>query len=348
MKIIKKFTLPLVLSGFLCSPLSAVQTDTVGYVTLTVNGSPDGTATAFTPLSLSLEKAVVARGSLTATPDSAVLTDASASYTTGEFAGTDAEGNATHYIQFTSDGLIAGITANTSTSITTEADLTGQVVSGDGYVIKEHSTLADFFGADNSAGLKSGGNSGSSDLVYIMSSNGAGIYAIYYYQTDAFGFAGGTGWRKVGDNSTDQSDVIVGPDDGVIVARTALGDIDIVVSGSVNVVDHRRGLPNGFSLVAYPYPVDVTLGDSGIYSSSNGYVSGGNSGSSDLVYVLSSAGSFDIYYYQTDAFGFAGGTGWRIVGDNSTDQSATVIPANSSIIINHIGTGLQWTAAVPY
>ncbi|MDG1300277.1 MAG: hypothetical protein P8R37_01655 [Opitutae bacterium] len=325
-------------------------TDPVGYVTLTVNGSPDGVQTAYTPLSLSLEKVVLASGALSEIPSSAVATDSSASYTPGQFAGTDASGNATHYLQFSSDGLIVDIIANDATTITAGTDLTGLATSGDAYVVKEHSTIADVFGAANEAGLAEGANSGSSDLVYIMSSDGAGAFATYYPQDDPFdGFFGGDGWRVVGDNATDQSNVVIGPDDGIIVARGVVGDLDIVVSGSVNVIDHQRGLPGGFSMVAYPYPVDVTLDDSNIYTGTNGYVSGANSGSSDLVFVLNSNGVYTTYYRQDDPFdGFFGGDGWRVVGDNATDQGAVSIPAGSSIIIQHTGAGLFWAGAKPF
>jgi len=334
---------------FTLSSLSAVETDPVGYVTLTVNGSPDGSQTAFTPLALSLENAVLVSGALSETPTSAVVTNSSAAYTPGAFAGTDASGNATHYLQFTDGGLIVDIIGNTATTITTGTDLTGLASSADMYAVKKHVTLADIFGADNTAGLKTGGNSGSSDLVYIMSSDGIGTYAVYYYQTDELGFFGGNGWRVAGDSETDTSDVIVGPDDGIIVSRTAAGDLDIVVSGSVNVIDHQRDLPAGFSLVSYPFPVDVKLDDSGIYTPTNGYVSGGNSGSSDLVYVLSSSGTFNVYYRQTDSFGFFGGDGWRLAGDSETERGQTVsIPADSSIIIQHISSGLQWADAKPF
>ena len=334
------------LSAF--SSLSAVETDPVGYVTLTVNGSSNGSV-AYTPLSLSLEKPVQASGALTEAPTSAVATNSSASYTPSEFAGTDAAGNATHYLQFTGSGVIVDITANTATSITVDTDLSGVADSGAGYVVKEHMTLADAFGADNSAGFTSGGDSASSDLVYVMSSDGAGSYTTYYYQTDSFGFLGGTGWRLNGDASTDASNATIMPDQGVIIARAAAGDLSVVLSGSVNVIDHSLSIPAGFSLVAYPFPVDVTLNDSGIYSATNGYVSGGDSASSDIVYVLQSDGTFVNYYYQTDSFGFLGGTGWRLAGDASTDVGDTFeIPAGSSVIIKHTGSGLLWADAKPF
>jgi hypothetical protein len=122
----------------------------------------------------------------------------------------------------------------------------------------------------------------------------------------------------------------------------------VVVSGSVNVVKHSRDLPKGFSLVAYPFPVDVTLADSNIYTSSNGYVSAGSFLNSDIVYIIGSDGIFKSYYYQTDSSGFFGGTGWRLVGDTDTDVSDTVISATSSVIVLHRGDGLAWRDAIPF
>lgn len=183
-----------------------------------------------------------------------------------------------------------------------------------------------------------------------MSADGAGSYAQYYYQTDPFGgFLGGDGWRLAGDSNTDRSNVIVAPDDGLIVNRISSGDVSVVVSGTVNAIDHTRTLPNGYSLVAYPFPVDTTLDDSSIYAADNGYTSGGDVSQSDIVFVLAADGSFTQYYRQTDPFGgFLGGDGWRIAGDANTDVGSTVIPAGSAVIIQHKGSGLTWADSVPY
>ena len=341
-------------SLFVLTSLSAVTTDPVGYVTSTINGSPDGSTTAFTALSMSLENPVSASGALTEAPTSAVVTNSSAAYTPNEFAGTDASGNATHYLQFVSDGLIVDIIANDATTITTGTDLSGLADLGDSYVVKKHITIADIFGANNEAGLTAGSSFATSDLIYIMASDGSGAFSTYYVQDDPtpIGLFGGDGWRQVGaSNSLDQSNVVVGPDDGIIVARSTSGDIDIVLSGSVNVIDHQRDLPAGFSMVSYPYPVDVTLDDSGIYSASNGYVSGSSFASSDLVYVLGSDGAYTTYFRQDDPtpIGLFGGDGWRQVGaSNSEDKGSTVIPAGSAIIIKHTNSGLAWNDQKPF
>jgi uncharacterized protein (TIGR02597 family) len=318
----------------------SVSSTPVGYVTLTINGN------GYTALSNPLENAVVYSGTASSVSGSVITT--SFSLTADEVSGSDLQGNSSHYVQ-TSDGTILDITANTTTGITVSAsDLSGLVSDNDSIVIKKYSTIADLFGTDNSIGLTSGSNAATSDLVYIMSSDGAGIYTTLYYQTDLFGFLGGNGWRVVGDASSDASNIILAPDDGVLVYRAAAGNISLVVTGTVNTSPANRSLPQGYSLISYPFPTETTLSDSGIYVDGNGYVSGSSAANSDLVYVISPDGVFTTYYYQTDLFGFLGGNGWRVVGDASSDAGTTAIPVGSSLIIYHSGSGLDWSDAVPY
>ena len=330
-----------------------VSTTPVGYQTMTINGSSDGSTPAFTAISLGFQNNSIYNGSATENATSAVITDSSASLVSGTYGALDAAGNSAYYLEIltgTNEGLILDIVSNTSNTITTGTDLTGLVSSGDTFAIKAHTTLSDIFGSANTVGLASGGNASSSDLIYLMSTDGNATYTTYYYQTDNLGgLIGGTGWRVVGNSSTDMASVVVAPDDGIIVSRKVSGDLPLVVSGNVKEAKHKRDLPAGFSLVAYPFPVSVTLADSNIYTASNGYVSGGNGSSSDLVYVISSDGTFTTYYRQTDNLGgLIGGSGWRLVGDNSTARDSEVIPSGSSIIILHRGSGLSWSDDLPF
>ena len=330
------------LSGFfaLVSYAQSVSSTPVGYVTLTING--DG----FTALSNPLENPVLYSGTASDVSGSVITT--SFSMTSNELAGTDFQGNSTHYVQ-TSSGVILDIVGNDSGTITvSESNLTGILANDDSISVKQYSTISDLLSSDNSVGLQSGGAS-NSDLVYIMSTDGAGSYTTLYYQTDNLGFLGGNGWRSIATGAfTDASNAIIAPDDGVIVKRIVAGDLTHVVTGTVNTSQLNRSLPQGFSLVAYPFPVETTLNDSGIYSPTNGYVSGSAS-NSDLVYVISTDGSFTTYYYQTDNLGFLGGNGWRSLATGAfVDAGNTTIPSGSSIIIKHTGSGLDWEDAVPY
>ena len=322
------------------SQAQSVSSTPVGYVTLTINGN------GYTALSNPLENSVVYSGTASAVSGTTITT--SFSMTASELAGTDPQGNSTHYVQ-TSNGTILDITANTTSGITVAAtSLSGIVADNDNITIKKYTTVADLFGSDNSVGLTSGSNSSNSDLVYLMSSNGAGTYTTLYYQTDSLGFLGGTGWRTNASSSADASGIIIAPDDGVLIKRISAGNLSLVVTGTVSNAPANRALPQGYSLISYPFPTATTLSDSGIYASGNGYQSGSNATNSDLVYVISPSGVFTTYYYQTDSLGFLGGTGWRAIGSTSTDVGTTTIPVGSSIIINHKGSGLSWTDAVPY
>lgn len=324
----------------LVSQAQSVSSTPVGYVTLTINGG------GFTALSNPLENAVLYSGTASSVSGNTVTT--SFTMTDGELAGTDFQGNSTHYAQ-TSTGVILDITANNATTFTvSSSDLSGILAASDSIEIKKYSTISDLLSSDNSVGLQSGSAS-NSDLVYIMSTDGAGSYTTLYYQTDSLGFLGGNGWRSVTAGAfTDASNAIIAPDDGIIVKRTASSDLSHVVTGTVRTSKLNRSLPQGFSLVSYPFPVETTLNDSGIYSATNGYVSGGSS-NSDLVYVITLEGNFTTYYYQTDNLGFLGGNGWRSLATGAfTDAGNTVIPVGSSIIIKHTGSGLAWEDALPY
>lgn len=333
----------------LASYAQSVSSTPVGYVTLTINGG------GFTSLSNPLENAVVYSG--TASGVSGAVITTSFTMTDSELAVLDPNGSSTYYAQ-TDDGIILNITANTSSTITCAADISGLVADGDTIIVKQHSTLGDLLSTDNSIGLTSGASPALSDVVYVMDTDGSASYDIYYYQTDptaaaGINFFGGSGWRKTTDNSTDMSGLVLSPDDGIFVKRDATSDVSFVVTGTVNTIPHRRDLPNGFSLVSYPFPVGTTLNTSGIFSDSNGYITNTSPSTSDNVYVIGLDGGFTVYYYQTDptaaaGINFFGGTGWRLTTDNQTDVGSLTIPQGSSIIVNHRGSGLSWTDALPY
>lgn len=338
----------------LASYAQSVSSTPVGYVTLTISGG------GFSSLSNPLENAVVYSG--TASDVSGAVITTSFTMTDSELAVLDPNNDSTYYAQ-TADGIILNIIANSASTITCSADISGLVSENDAITIKKHSTIGDLLSSDNSIGLTSSTGITGSDIVYIMSGDGLGSYGLYYYQTDPsptfINAFGGSGWRASSDNTIDMSGVVIGPDDGVIIKRDASTDISFVVTGTVNTIAHRRDLPAGYSLVSYPFPVDTTLDDSGIYSDANedgiadnGYVSSTGVTGSDVVYVLDPSGSFSLYYYQTDPspsfINAFGGSGWRTSTDNTVDVGTTSIPVGSSLIIFHRGSGLAWTDALPY
>jgi len=71
--------------------------------------------------------------------------------------------------------------------------------------------------------LDSGAGASSSDIIYMI--NASGQFERYYYQT-APAFAGGNGWRKAGDTSTDQKDTTVSAGNAVIILRRDAAGVD--------------------------------------------------------------------------------------------------------------------------
>ena len=145
-----------------------VSSTPVGYVTITINGN------GYTAVTNPLQNAVVYSGTASSVASDTITT--SFILTADEIAATDAEGNSAYYVQ-TASGAIYDVTANTDSTITVSSDVSSLISADDAISVKKYTTLADIFSSDNSFGLTSGGDVASSDVVYVMSSEGAGTYA---------------------------------------------------------------------------------------------------------------------------------------------------------------------------
>ena len=277
-----------ILSGFFTfvSQAQSVSSTPVGYVTLTVNGG------GYTALSNPLENAVVYSGTASSVDGSTIGT--SFTMTSGEIASTDVDGNSSYYVQL-ADGTILDVTGNTESTITVAVDSSSLLSASDAITVKKYTTLADLFGAANSAGLTSGSDAGSSDL--LSSCPLMAPVLILLLSDDPFdGFFGGDGWRALGDNSMMHQTVIVLMME--LLSADAVTDLSVVVTGTVNTIQHTRTLLFLFGSISFP--VDTT--DDSEYLASNGYVSGADANSSDIVYVLAPNGSYTSYYRQDDPF----------------------------------------------
>jgi len=258
----------------------------------------------------------------------------------------DSEEASIYYIEIIKPENLAGqiidIVSNTSNSIVTaETSLESLLDTNSVISVRKYLQLSDVFGEANEVGLTSGQDSSTSDTVRLTESNG--VLNTYYFQTDSLGFLGGTGWRKEGDVSTDHATKRITPDQSVVVSRLPGGTtLTSIISGSVKMFELPTPIYSGLNAVSSPFPVDVTLGESGLYtgSSDTGLKGGANISSADVVYIYNpsdndpSQARLEKYYYQIDDLGFLGGTGWRKDGDVLTDQSSKVISASTGVIIS--------------
>jgi uncharacterized protein (TIGR02597 family) len=321
-------------------------------MTLTIP-SHDGGSSTLAILNLSFFKQAITSGTIDSVA-AEIVTDNEADFSSFNFNQFDPDAVSKFFIEITSgafEGLILPIVDHTSNSLTLTEDVS--YLSGSGgdnlpfsFNVRAYFTIADFFGADNSTyNLRSGGNSSSSDTIYIL--DDGGILQRYYYQT-APSFAGGTGWRKAGDSSTDYSDKVIASN-ALLMARNGPetgAEISLTVSGVVKLGAQRQPIYAGLNLVGYSFPVDTSFAESGIDPAQ--LVSGGNASLSDTFYLLNDSGFFDRYYYQS-APAFAGGTGWRVAGDSATDQSNTIIPGGQALLVLRRDTeGFDWSDSQPF
>ena len=246
---------------------------------------------------------------------------------------TDDQFNPGYIVEIVSEGAGLGFTSVIVDTVSTgnEIVLSQPVPEGvaDGATVKIWKlwTLAEVFGADNSAGLTASTTPADSDLIQVP--NGSG-FDEYFYST---GGAQGTGWRQVGQGTTDQASTPLKFGGGfAIFARSAKS---VVLVGQVKPGKTVVDLQTGNNFVANLCPVNAggdtpssegrTLANSGLQA---GLTGGVTSNQADLVMLWNGQG-YSQYYYST---GGLVGAGWRRVGGGATDQASVALPDGAYII----------------
>lgn len=213
-------------------------------------------------------------------------------------------------------GLSATITAQASQVVTAALSTAPNV--GDSFVIYELSTLADIFGASNSAGLNGGATPAEADIVNLTS---GGEIVGYFYSTTA------NAWKLVSaPEGASQNDTVIESGSGIMVTRRNAGtEVTLRLAGEIIGGRQVVSVASGFSIVNNPFLVPTTLASSSLQQ----YITGGTGpGVADIIY-LESEGELTGYYYKTSG---VGGTGWRALGDNVTDGGAAVITPGKALL----------------
>jgi len=317
------------------SEAQTASTDPVGFVTVSA-AAGDGSARTTSVISFPLVSPETitgqASGRITGVTANSIINSSA-----GWSAGALSVAATPYVIRITSGAaeghtfLISTTTANTSTTVTIDAEEAAQVdlstlgivtgVSGDTYVIYACDTLASAFGTPATTGVLGGTSSAGAgaDIVQLFV---AGFWRQYYFNTSL------ASWRRVGPNSASDT-VPIRPDSAVLYSRLAASQLNLTVMGSVPTVDRKALVKNsGVSFLANSWPTNLTLGTSGIHLIP-GWVSSGsfNATTTDIVQIMVSG--FWVKYYYT-------GTNWRRVGPNTLSDSVA-IPTGSAFIIEKKG-----------
>lgn len=222
-------------------------------------------------------------------------------------------------------GVSAKITGSTGETVT--ATLSTAPNAGDEFVIYQLNTIATVFGATNNLGLNAAAAPATADILYLT--NEGALVGYFYNSTDAK-------WRLVSaPGGADQNDTVIEPTAGVMVTRRNLGAAEIFVRLSGEALPGKQIAKvggSGFSIINNPFQLPTTLAESGLASTLNG---GTGPGTADVLYI-EQEGILTGYYYKT---GGAGGTGWRALGNGSTDQGAIALnPGKALLLKDQVGT----------
>ncbi len=282
-----------------------------GYVTETLRAGQ------FNLIGLTVHQSVEVAGTFD-TVSGTTLTSA------GAFAGLQA--GSTYILEITSgaaEGAVQEITTFNANSITTPDDLSGQLTNSDSYTLRRASTLSDVFGESNEAGLQEGASATVADTILVPDDSGQ--FDQFFYSNGGFF---GTGWRQDGQGATDMSNAVLFQTDAFFVFRRG-AEMDLVISGAVKTTDTSFALSGEFSYLSGVYPVGSTLGSSGL----EGTLQAGPSATTADAILIFNGTSFDQYYFSNGGFF---GTGWRLDGAGSADQSGVEIP--SGIIVRRLSS----------
>ncbi len=266
------------------------------------------------------------KGSITGVTSN-TLTNAAAGWTAGELS----SATSPHVVRLTSGAakgrsfLISTATVNTATTVTLDPeDLSllsftdAGISAGDTYEIISCDTLGSVFGTPEATGVLGAANSTTADIIQVLVQ---GQYRQYYYNTTR------NVWLRVGPE-TISTNVPLRPDAAVIYSRSGQSPLHFTIAGPVPMIERKALVRNsGATLLANWWPVEITLGASGI-AELPGWIKSTSATVADTVQV-NIGGAWRKYYHN--------GTQWLRVGPN-TPSNDVVLNVGDGVLIGKQGS----------
>jgi hypothetical protein len=264
-----------------------------------------------------LARPVLAKGELnTAVTNGATSFDAYgtgffSSYTAASESGTAeyAPTSDNHFVvEFTSGpytGLIKQISAFSGSTATVKGALPA-LDSGTRFVLRKDHTLASLFGDGALISLQAGTSTANSDVISVMDSQG--VLKRYFYES-------GRGWRSEsnrGASGANRANVRVSLGTGFAIAPKATKTI--YLGGEYRGTRSRISIPSTAAIVANPYPVAVSLNNSGL---ANYLTKASSAANADSIRFLES-GRYVPYHHTGTVFVRSVNGGSADVGSSKT------------------------------
>jgi hypothetical protein len=332
---IKPFALSFGLASLLLCGQAAGEavTDPVGFITLNITPSPNGTTRALTLLSAPLLSNATKADQVTPIDGASVgaltsfssntLVNAAAAWTAGELSQA-ATPKVLKILSGAAEGrtfLLSSTVANTATTVTLDATETTNLTTiglaaGDRYQIYDCDTLASFFG--DPAPITKNNDPNSADQVMLLVN---GTWNTYFYHVT------NNRWTRRTFGNPDASNQAIKPEAGIIFNRIGTASMALNITGSVPMTKRADVVrASGLSFLGSHWPVDTTLVNSGIQNIT-GWVSNTNVNSADQIQILIS-GTWNTFWFD--------GTNWKRRTFGSPVSDNQVINAGSAIIINKL------------
>jgi uncharacterized protein (TIGR02597 family) len=329
------------------SVAQTATTDPVGFITLSVKGGGSVASPKLSLLSPTLTQPITWQGAITGVSSSGGNT----TITVSGSPWTDDQFNNGYYAEIVTvspnthaTGALAVVSDTTTSSIIVTGNLTSPNVFaavGDMVRIRKDMTIADVFGATNTAGLLATDDPSSADEVLIY--DGASSVSYFYY-TGSPGYP--AGWYN-SSLFTPAGDAVIGPHQGVVVKRKAAGAISFTSSGAVKTGNTLFPVVTGLNVLGTASAQGLTLGTSGLYTGNpaTGVKPSDDPSSADEVTIYTASGQTNYFYYIGDTFGNP--AGWYGSASFAPSDSVAMAPGAAFVLNRKGGVSFNWSLPSP-
>jgi len=341
MKILSLSLASLLLGSAAFAQSSSVATNPVGFLSITVKG---GTATspALTLISPTLTNPTAFQSTVSAV-SGATITITGASFTTNQYSAVG--GSPVYYVEVihNGSGVLSDISASGTSTVTTTQNISSLIAQGDTVIIRQHVTINQFLGANNTYGLlgSTSGDPSQADGVLVWD---GGIQNTYWYYNGTSPSFSDKGWYDLSLNPA--GSVTIAPFEGVLIQRKAAGNVTITSTGTVKAGNTLFPITAGANYMGTASAQGLTLATSGLISSGLTGSAGGDPTQSDQVLVYDGSGNLNLYWYYNGTSPSFSDAGWY---DLSLNPAGTVaLNPGSGVIVDRIhGGAFNWTQPAP-
>ena len=335
-------------AAILCSliaPALFAQTATttpVGFITVTVPGTPDPNTPANIPISIPLYATASFQGSVFTVDSATTFTLTGAAFTAGQF-GPPSTTQAPYLVRIkvgTQVGKFWLITGNTNNQLTVQnpyggtTNIVGVVGVGDSCEIVPANTLGSVFGTTSPV-VGTGASASAITADNVLLFNGE-TWDTYYHN--------GTNWKQ-SPGLLNKNNTAIYPDEGAFIIRKG-ASFALTLMGTVPSTIEKTDLNGavapdpGYTFISNRFPVDSTLNTVALQTTPN-WVSGLSANAADNVLIWNAGTqTWDTFYYN--------GTIWK-QSPGIGDKGATSIPTGTGVFVIRTGVGTSsLTQNLPY